>query len=113
MQGIRNLNAKEADELKSKDADYAIKDLFNSIESKNCPKWKFCIQVMPEKDYMNYKWNVFDVTKVWPHKDYPLIEIGVLELNKNPQNYFEEVEQSAFCPSHMVPGIEPSFDKML
>ena len=68
---------------------------------------------MPEKDAQNYKWNVFDVTKVWSHKDYPLIEVGVLELNRNPLNYFEEVEQVAFCPSHMVPGIEPSFDRML
>ena len=68
---------------------------------------------MSEKDAANYEWNVYDVTKVWPHSDYPLIPVGKLVLNRNPLNYFAEVEQSAFCPSHMVPGIEPSNDKML
>ena len=68
---------------------------------------------MPEKEGMDYRWDIFDVTKVWPHGDYPLQTVGMLVLNRNPQNYHAEVEQSAFCPSHMVPGIEPSFDKML
>jgi len=68
---------------------------------------------MPEADGAKYKWNIFDVTKVWPHADYPLIEVGKMVLNRNPDNYFAEVEQSAFAPVHMVPGIEPSPDKML
>lgn len=68
---------------------------------------------MPEKDWENYRWNIFDVTKVWNHSDYPLIEVGNLVLNRNPENYHAETEQSAFSPGHMVPGIEPSFDKML
>ena len=68
---------------------------------------------MPEAEAQNYKWNIFDVTKVWPHKDYPLHEVGKLVLDRNPENYFAEVEQVAFSPAHMVPGIEPSADKML
>jgi catalase len=68
---------------------------------------------MPEKDAETYRWHPFDVTKVWPHKDYPLIEVGILELNRNPENYFAEVEQSAFSPSNIVPGISFSPDKML
>jgi catalase len=68
---------------------------------------------MPEKDGENYKWDIYDITKVWPHSDYPLIPIGQMVLNKNPTNYFAEVEQAAFAPTHMVPGIEPSNDKML
>lgn len=68
---------------------------------------------MPEKEAATYKWNIFDVTKVWPHADYPLHKFGKLTLNRNPENYFAEVEQSAFAPTHTVPGIEPSEDKML
>ena len=68
---------------------------------------------MPEKDGEKYKFDIFDITKVWPHSDYPLIPVGKLVLNKNPDNYFAEVEQVAFAPTHMVPGIEPSMDKML
>lgn len=68
---------------------------------------------MPEADAEKYKWNIFDVTKVWNHADYPLIDVGKLVLNRNPDNYHEEVEQSAFTPAHMVPGIEPSYDRML
>jgi catalase len=71
------------------------------------------VQIMPEKDAETYRWNPFDLTKVWPHKDYPLIDVGVLELNRNPENYFAEVEQSAFSPSNIVPGIGFSPDKML
>ena len=71
------------------------------------------MQVMPEKDGEKYKFDIFDITKVWPHSDYPLIPVGKLVLNKNPDNYFAEVEQVAFAPTHMVPGIEPSMDKML
>jgi catalase len=68
---------------------------------------------MPEADSMKYKWNVLDITKVWPHKDYPLIDVGKLVLNRNPENYFQDIEQVAFSPGHFVPGIEPSADKML
>lgn len=68
---------------------------------------------MPYEDGFKYKWNIFDITKVWPHADYPEITVGKLVLNRNPENYFAEVEQAAFAPSHMVPGIEPSMDKML
>jgi catalase len=68
---------------------------------------------MPEKDADNYRFDVLDITKVWPHSDYPLHKVGVMKLNRNPENYHAEVEQSAFAPSHLVPGIEPSMDKML
>jgi catalase len=111
--GIKNLSAQEADRLKSEDADYATRDLFNAIESGNFPKWTFYIQAMPEKEAETYEWNILDITKVWPHKDYPLIKVGSLVLNRNPQNYFAETEQVAYSPGHMVPGIEPSLDKML
>ena len=89
------------------------KDLFENIERGNFPKWRFCVQVMPEKDAESYRFNPFDLTKTWSHKDYPLIEVGILELNKNPENYFAEVEQAAFNPANIVPGIGYSPDKML
>ena len=89
------------------------RDLFEAIERGDFPKWRFCVQIMPEKDAETYRLNPFDLTKVWPHKDYPLIEVGVLELNRNPENYFAEVEQAAFSPSNIVPGIGFSPDKML
>lgn len=113
MQGIKNFTADEADDQKKINPDIATQDLFDNIEKGHFPKWKFCVQVIPEKEGWDYKWNIFDVTKVWNHSDYPLIEVGILELNKNPQNYFADTEQSAFSPAHLVPGIEPSFDKML
>lgn len=89
------------------------RDLFDNIEKRNFPKWKVYVQVMPEMDAETYKINPFDLTKVWPHGDYPLIEVGELELNRNPENYFAEVEQAAFSPSNIVPGISFSPDKML
>lgn len=113
LQGVKNLSAEEAGNLKNTDGDFATRDLFNSIKDGDFPRWKFQIQVMPEKDAPNYRWNVFDVTKVWPHKDYPLQDVGILTLNRNPQNYFAEIEQAAFAPSHLVPGMEPSLDRML
>ncbi|EPT28871.1 catalase [Toxoplasma gondii TgCatPRC2] len=112
-QGIKNLNRQRAKELESEDPDYAVRDLFNAIAKREFPSWTFCIQVMPLKDAETYKWNVFDVTKVWPHGDYPLIPVGRLVLDRNPENYFQDVEQAAFAPAHMVPGIEPSEDRML
>ncbi|AXR61161.1 catalase [Leptospira mayottensis] len=113
MQGIKNLTSEKASALAGTDPDYAIRDLFEAIERKEFPKWKFCLQIMPEKEAETYRYNPFDLTKVWSHKDYPLIEAGVLELNANPKNYFEEVEQAAFSPSNMPPGIGASPDKML
>lgn len=111
--GVKNLTAEQADKLKSTDGDYSTRDLYNHIASGKSASWSYYAQIMPEADAATYKWNVFDVTKVWPHTDYPLIPIGKLVLNKNPENYFAEVEQSAFCPTHLVPGIEPSADRML
>lgn len=111
--GAKNLSADEAGKLSGSNPDYATKDLFDAIEKGDYPTWTAQIQVMPIEDALKYKWNPFDVTKVWPHKDYPLINIGKLVLNRNPENYFAETEQAAFSPSHLVPGIEPSQDKML
>lgn len=113
QQGIQNMMQAEADSIAGEDPDYHTRQLFEAIEKKNFPKWKFYVQVMPEIEAETYKWNPFDLTKVWPHKDYPLIEVGILELNKNPQNYFAEVEQSAFSPANVVPGISFSPCKML
>lgn len=112
-QGIKNFTAQEADALKAKDLDYATRDLFDNIAKGNFPSWTWYVQVIPEKAGEAYKYDIFDVTKVVPHGDYPLIPVGKLVLNKNPDNYFAETEQSAFAPTHLVPGIEPSADKML
>ena len=111
--GVRNWTAAESDEMRNKDPDFAQRDLFESIQSGKQVTWIWEAQIMPAADAENYKWNVFDVTKVWPHTDYPRQPIGRMVLNRNPENYHAEVEQSAFAPAHTVPGIEPSFDKML
>jgi catalase len=113
MQGIKNFTQEEGTRLAGEDPDWATRHLFETIEKGDFPKWKFYVQVMPEKEAENYRWNPFDLTKVWPHKDYPLIEVGTLELNRNPGNYFAEVEQSAFSPANVVPGISFSPCKML
>eukprot|EP01068_Selenidium_serpulae_P020993 Selendium_serpulae@DN94_c0_g1_i1.p1 len=112
-QGIRNLTADRAQKLAGSDPDYATRDLYNAIAKNDPPSWTMFIQVMPESDALTYRYNVLDVTKVWPHADYPLVPVGTLTLNRNPENYFAETEQVAFAPSHLVPGIEPSEDKML
>ncbi|MCO5553169.1 hypothetical protein L7F22_006690 [Adiantum nelumboides] len=112
-QGIKNLTHEEAIKIAGINPDYAIEDLFQNIKNGNYPSWTFSVQVMPLEDALNYKWDPFDLTKVWPHKDYPLREVGKLVLNRNPTNYFAEVEQSSFSPAHMVPGIEPSPDRVL
>eukprot|EP00042_Codosiga_hollandica_P030137 m.173719 g.173719 ORF g.173719 m.173719 type:complete len:485 (+) comp53274_c0_seq1:37-1491(+) len=112
-QGIRNLSASAAGALASKDPDHATRDLFDAIEKGDYPAWTVFIQVMTAEQAQTYRFNPFDITKVWPHKDFPLQEVGRMVLNRNPANYFAEVEQAAFSPSHMVPGIEPSPDKML
>ena len=113
QQGIKNLTDAEAAAIVAKDRESHQRDLFESIENGDFPKWNFKIQIMPEKDAAKCPFNPFDLTKVWPHKDYPLIDVGILELNKNPENYFAEVEQSAFNPANIVPGIGFSPDKML
>ena len=112
-QGIKNLDVHRAQELAGKNPDYATRDLFNAIGSGKYPSWDMCIQVMTFKEAEKFKFNPFDVTKIWPQKEFPLIPVGRLTLDKNPNNYFAEIEQIAFAPSHLVPGIEPSPDKML
>jgi catalase len=112
-QGIQNFTREEADAMKSEDMDYAQRDLFSSIQKGDFPKWHVSIQVMPEKEAETYHINPFDLTKVWPHGDYPLIEVGDLVLDRNPENYFAEVEQAAFEPKNVVPGMGYSPDKML
>ena len=111
--GVKNLSADEADKLKSTDPDYATRDLFDHIDSGKTASWTLKVQIMPEAEAENYKWNILDVTKVWSQSEYPLIEVGKMVLDRNPENYFADVEQAAFAPTHMVPGIEPSNDKML
>jgi len=113
MQGIQCLTDAEAAKIVGEDRESHQRDLFEAIERGDLPRWRFCVQIMPEKDAEKTPYNPFDLTKVWPHKDYPLTEAGVLELNRNPENYFAEVEQAAFEPSNVVPGIGFSPDKML
>lgn len=112
-QGIKTFTAEQAETLKGKDPDYAQRDLFNAIAKRDFPRWRVCIQIMPEKEADTYQINPFDLTKVWPHKDYPLVEVGELFLDRNPENYFAEVEQAAFEPKNIVPGMGYSPDKML
>ena len=112
-QGIRNYLNDEAVEMKGKDPDHAQRDLVTSIENGDFPRWTLKVQVMPEAEAKTYRWNPFDLTKVWPHADYPLIDVGVMELNENPDNYFANVEQVAFAPAHVIDGIGYSPDKML
>lgn len=112
-QGIKNLTRTQAGSLAGKDPDHATRDLFTAIAKKDFPSWTMYLQIMPEADAQKYRWNIFDVTKVWPHGDYPLIPVGKMVLNRNPTNYFAEIEQAAFSPSHTVPGIEASVDRML
>jgi catalase len=113
QQGIKNLAPADAARLAGTDPDYAQRDLFEAIERGDFPRWTVCIQVMSEAEAASRDENPFDVTKTWSQKDYPLIEVGVLELNRNPLNYFAEVEQAAFGPSNMVPGVGLSPDRML
>ena len=113
MQGIEHLTDGESADIVGGDRESHQRDLFSSIEAGEFPKWKFCVQIMPEADAAKTSYNPFDLTKVWPHSDYPLREVGVLELNRNPENYFAEVEQSAFSPANVIPGIGHSPDKML
>lgn len=113
QQGIENLSNEAAREIIGSDRESHQRDLFESIKEKKFPKWTLKIQVMTEEEANNYHIHPFDLTKVWPHGDFPLIEVGEMELNRNPENYFAEVEQAAFNPAHIVPGIGFSPDKML
>lgn len=113
QQGIQNLTNEEAARINGMDREYHGKDLFEAIECGEFPKWTMYIQVMTEEQAKNHYENPFDITKIWPHADYPLIEVGVYELNRNPENYFAEVEQAAFTPAHVVPGIGFSPDRFL
>lgn len=112
-QGIRNLTNDEAAKIIANDRESHQRDLYENIEKGNFPKWDFKIQVLSEKDAKKLGFNPFDLTKTWSHKVAPLIDVGVMTLNKNPENYFNEVEQAAFSPSNIVPGIGFSPDKML
>jgi catalase len=112
-QGIQTLTDVAAGKIIACDRESHQRDLFESIEKGKFPKWRVCVQIMPEADAEKTPYNPFDLTKVWPHGDYPLIEVGVMELNRNPENYFAEIEQAAFSPGNIVPGISHSPDKML
>jgi catalase len=113
LQGIRNLTNDEAARLIGDDRETHQRDLFDAIERGDFPRWRVMIQVMPETDAERTAYNPFDLTKVWPHRDYPLIEVGILELNRKPENYFAQIEEAAFSPANVVPGISHSPDKML
>ncbi|MCZ7527789.1 MAG: catalase [Acidimicrobiia bacterium] len=111
-QGIRTLTTEEAARLAGENPESHTADLMEAIDRGDHPSWTLKVQVMPAADAAGYRINPFDLTKVWPHGDYPLIEVGRLVLDRNPDNYFAEVEQAAFDPGHFVAGIGPSPDKM-
>jgi len=112
-QGIQNLTREEATRMKGMDPDHATRDLFDAIARGDYPAWDVHVQIMKPEEAETYRFNPFDITKVWPHGDYPLIPLGRMVLNRNPENYFTDVEQAAFSPANLVPGIAPSPDKML
>ncbi|NKE07520.1 catalase KatA [Mesobacillus selenatarsenatis] len=112
-QGVKNLSPDVAAKIAGENPDYHTEDLFNAIEAGDFPAWKLYVQIMPLEDANTYRFDPFDVTKVWSQKDYPLIEVGRMVLNTNPENYFAEVEQATFSPGTLVPGIDVSPDKML
>lgn len=113
MQGITFYTDEEAAQVVAQDRESSQRDLYENIEKGNYPRWRFCVQIMPEAEAETYRYNPFDLTKVWSHKDYPLIEVGILELNRNPENYFADVEQAALAPANVIPGVGHSPDKML
>ncbi|MFC1781315.1 catalase [Planctomycetota bacterium] len=112
-QGIKNLTREQAKKMAGEDPDHATRDLYNSIEKGEYPSWTLKMQIMTPEQAKDYRFDIFDITKVWPHGDFPPIEVGKLVLNRNPENYFTEVEQAAFGPGNVVPGIAVSPDKML
>ncbi|QQO08198.1 catalase [Breznakiella homolactica] len=113
QQGIKNLTDEEAAKVVAMDRESHQRDLFEAIQHGEFPKWKLCLQIMTEDQAKAHRENPFDITKIWSHKEYPLIEAGMLELNRNPENYFADVEQAAFNPANIVPGIGYSPDKLL
>jgi catalase len=112
-QGIEFFTQDEADQMASVDTDYHQRDLYEAIERGDHPSWTLRVQIMPFDDAVNYRFNPFDLTKVWPHADYPLIEVGKMTLDRNPTDHHTEIEQAAFEPNNLVPGIGPSPDRML
>ncbi len=112
-QGIKNLTRQEAEIMRGKDPDHATRDLYEAIEQGDYPSWTLQMQIMTPEQAKDYRFDIFDITKVWPHADFPPFEVGKLVLNRNPENYFAEVEQAAFGPQNLVPGIATSPDKML
>ncbi len=113
QQGHKHYTNEEAAEVIGRTRESYQEELFGTIERGDFPKWTLYVQIMPEEDALKTSYNPFDLTKVWPHSEYPLIEVGVMELNRNPNNYFTDIEQAAFSPSNIVPGISFSPDKML
>jgi catalase len=113
LQGIQTITNAEAEAIVAKDRESNQRDLFENIQAGNFPKWSFEIQIMTNEQAKECSFNPFDLTKVWPHKDYPMIKVGIMTLNENPKNYFNEIEQASFSPSNVVPGISFSPDKML
>ncbi len=113
VQGIHCLTDEEAAQIVGGDRESHQRDLLDSTERGDYPQWRMFVQIMPEKDQDRTPYNPFDLTKVWPHSDYPLMEVGLVTLNRNPENYFAEIEQASFSPANMVPGISHSPDKML
>jgi catalase len=112
-QGIRNFTAAEAAAMSAEDRDFHLRDLHTAIKNGDHPSWRLEMQIMPFADAADYRFNPFDLTKIWPHTDYPPITVGRFTLNRNPENYFAEIEQASFEPANFVPGIGPSPDKML
>ncbi len=113
LQGHKHWTNEEANEIIANDRESSQRDLYDAIERGEFPKWRLCVQIMPEADAEKTSYNPFDLTKVWPHGEYPLIEVGIVELNRNAEHYFAEIEQSSFSPSNVVPGIGFSPDKVL
>ena len=112
-QGEQNLTNAEAATIAGQDADYHRRDLYDAIEREEFPSWTLKVQIMPFAEAKEYRFNPFDLTKTWSQKDYPLIEVGTMELNRNPANFYAQIEQAAFSPSNMIPGTGISPDKML
>ncbi|MGV2911139.1 catalase, partial [Bacillus safensis] len=112
-EGIRNLSMEEAAEIQANDFQHATRDLYDRIEKGNFPAWDLYVQLMPLSDYDDLDYDPCDPTKTWSEEDYPLQKVGRMTLNRNPENFFAETEQSAFTPSAFVPGIEASEDKLL
>lgn len=113
QQGLKTIDRHESEELAGKDPDIAVRNLYNAIECGNYPKWELCVQMMEPEQMSRLRFDPLDDTKTWPEDQFPLIKVGMMELNSNPENFFAQTEQAAFSPANVVPGIELSADKML